>query len=277
MYDEMMDLEKFESVGTSESHELFEAIRRDGERELMRPMGSLWWSGVTAGVMMGASVLGKAALGAGLPEAPWASLVSSLGYTLGFLIVVMGHMQLFTENTITTLLPLLQHKTPTILWRTARLWSVVFAANMVGALLVAAMLTSGALSPEVHAEVLALSDHATRHGFGHTFALGVPAGLLIAAMVWMGRKAGAAKFWVIVVMTWLIAAGHFAHVIAGSIEVFALVWARGAGELSRVWTFIAPALLGNVMGGSLLFAMLSYAQVKEELDPEVTSEAAEPD
>lgn len=85
-------------------------------------------------------------------------------------------------------------------------------------------------------------------------------------MVWMIRLASdAASFLVIVAITWLIAAGHFTHVIAGSVEVFLLYLAHGVTKLGLVLDFIVPAFLGNVAGGTLLFSLLAYAQVKEEL------------
>src|SRR5690606_7339090 len=85
---------------------IYEVIRREGEHELQRSFSALWWSGVTAGLALSTSVLCKGFLAALLPDAPWAPLVSNFGYTLGFLIVILGRMQLFTENTITPVLSL---------------------------------------------------------------------------------------------------------------------------------------------------------------------------
>lgn len=110
----------------------FEAIRRDGENELSRPFSSLWWSGVAAGLAISTSVLGKGILTSILPDADWAAGVSNLGYTVGFLIVILGRMQLFTENTITPILPLFLDGSRAKLLQTARLWGIVFTANLVG-------------------------------------------------------------------------------------------------------------------------------------------------
>ena len=116
---------------------IFEVIRRDGIEELERPNLSLMWSGVAAGIMISLSVLGEAVFRTYLPDAQWAYLVKNLGYSLGFLVVILGRMQLFTENTITTVLPLMQDPTPSMLQRVATLWGIVLLANVVGAFVAA--------------------------------------------------------------------------------------------------------------------------------------------
>ena len=85
-------------MSASKASEIFDAVRQEGESELKRPIKSLFWSGIAAGVMMGTSVVGKAVFMLHLPEAKWKPLVAGLGYTFGFLIVVMGPMELFTES-----------------------------------------------------------------------------------------------------------------------------------------------------------------------------------
>lgn len=110
-----------------------EAVRHDGEEELIRPVSALASSGLAAGMSMGFSLVAMALFHAYLPDAPPRPLVAKLGYPLGFLIVIIGRQQLFTENTLTAILPLLARRN----WRTfglvARLWAVVMVANLVGA------------------------------------------------------------------------------------------------------------------------------------------------
>lgn len=249
----------------SGAQELFEEIRREGEAELARPASSLWWSGIAAGMSISTSVLGQAILELWLPEARWAHLIASFGYSLGFLIVVLGHMQLFTENTITTVLPILQRRELRCVAATARLWSIVLLANMVGCAMAAGLAHLGIFSPELLEAMLEVSHHGTGHTPAETFRYGIPAGFLVAAMVWTSRMAEGQQFWVVLLMTWAIAAGGFTHVVAGTVEVFLIVFAEGWPSLSLLWRFTLPALLGNVVGGTLLFALIAYAQVKKEL------------
>ena len=93
----------------------------------------------------------------------------------------------------------------------------------------------------------------------------VPAGLLIAAVVWMLPSAKRSEALVIILFTWLIAAGDFTHVIAGSTEIFALVVIGELGPLTAFSHHILPVLVGNVIGGTGLFAMLAYGQIRREM------------
>src|SRR3954470_11602212 len=108
------------------------AVVQQGEDELERPSGSLFWSGIAAGIAIMASVAAQGALHRRLPDAPWRELVAGFGYCLGFLIVILSRMQLFTEHTMLAVLPLMRERTLRNLGRTARLWAAVFAGNIAG-------------------------------------------------------------------------------------------------------------------------------------------------
>jgi len=252
----------------SAAQSLFVAVREEGEKELARPLWSLWWSGIAAGIAMGTSVVGRGVLDLHLPDAPWRDLLSAFGYSFGFVIVVMGHMQLFTENTITTVLPTLERRDLECLSRTAQLWTIVFLANVVGAAGVAGLTVAGIVDQDLLDAMLHIAREGTAHAGMAAFLRGIPAGFLIAAVVWLTRLADSQQLAIIVLLTWLIAVGGFVHVVAGTVEVFLLTWAVGVGHLRLLWDFTVPAFFGNVVGGTLLFALLAYAQVKAEIDGE---------
>jgi len=86
---------------------IHEVVREEGELELRRRNVALLWSGLAAGLSMGFSLLTLALLRAGLPETPWRALLDSPGYCVGFMIAIRGRQQLFTESTLTALLPLM--------------------------------------------------------------------------------------------------------------------------------------------------------------------------
>jgi formate/nitrite transporter FocA (FNT family) len=111
---------------------VYEAVRLEGEDELERPAAALAWSGLAAGLSMGFSFLAEAALQAHLPDSLWRTMIARAGYSVGFLIVVLGRQQLFTENTLTVVLPFLLHKDIGTIRKVLRLWSVVLSANVVG-------------------------------------------------------------------------------------------------------------------------------------------------
>src|SRR5438105_15316759 len=83
-----------------EGEVIYRAIRQDGEHALAESSASLGWSGLAAGLSMGFSLAGEGLLKAHLPEAVWTPLVSKFGYALGFLMVILGRQQLFTEQTL---------------------------------------------------------------------------------------------------------------------------------------------------------------------------------
>jgi len=239
----------------------YEVIRREGEKELERSTDALFWSGLAAGLSMGFSFLTEAILRANLPDAPWRDLVAKLGYSVGFLVVILGSQQLFTENTLTPIVPLLSKKSDARLRDVLRLWSAVFVANMIGTLLFGLALAKLAVvEPDIKRALSDIASLAMRHDWWTTFLHAIYAGWIIALLVWVLPGAEHNKVTVIVVMTWLIAAGGFAHVIAGSSEVFYAAWRGEASWADALAGFVLPSLIGNMVGGITLVAALNHAQ-----------------
>jgi formate-nitrite transporter family protein len=239
----------------------YEVIRREGKKELKRSSDALFWSGLAAGLSMGFSFLGEALLRSHLPDAPWRPLVAKLGYSFGFLIVILGSQQLFTENTLRPMVPLLSERSREMLRNVIRLWTVVFLANILGALLFALALGRLAVvEPETQRALSDLAREAMRHDWWTTLLHAVYAGWLIALLVWMLPAAETAKVAVIILMTWLVGMGGFAHVIAGASEVFYAAWRGEATWAQAALGFVVPSLLGNMLGGITLVAALNHAQ-----------------
>jgi formate/nitrite transporter FocA (FNT family) len=249
------------------SEETFRVVSESGQEELRRPAFSLMWSGLAAGLALGFSVVTEAVMIGHLPkDAAWTPLVADMGYTVGFVLVVLGRLQLFTENTITPVLSICKHPTRSNFAALGRNWSIVLSANLVGAFLFAAfaMLTP-AISPEAKTGILELGRHVAHDGFMVTVVKGIGAGFLIAALVWVLANTESSKFFVVFVVTYVIALCGFAHVIAGTMEISALILAGQLGISAAIFGFIVPALIGNIIGGTVLFGFISYAQVSREL------------
>lgn len=251
-----------------------EVIRRQGDEELDRPTLSLLSSGFAAGVSICASVLAEAFLKQRLPDAPWTELVVGLGYTVGFVIAIMGNLQLFTENTITVVLPVAVNPTRENFARLARLWSLAIFANLAGTLTVAALLAHGTLiDPPQLAAAVAVASPLLEHDAWTTLLRGIPAGFLIASIAWILPNARGSEFWVVVLITYVVAIGGFSHVVAGSAEAW-LLWLTGKASFGwAVGGFIGPALAGNIIGGTGLFAVLAHGQVRDEIIPDSESSA----
>lgn len=245
---------------------IYEVVRRHGEEELARPAISLWWSGVAAGLSISFSLLAQAVIDLRLPDVQWAPLAIAAGYPVGFLMVVLGRQQLFTENTITMALPVMARPSAAGGRALARAWSIILAANLAGTLLAAIFCTfTPVLTPEVRDAMLELSRHAMDKPWLVMLFEAITAGFLMAAMVWLLPGAASNPFPVIVLMTYLIAISGAAHIVAGSVESFLLLLNGQASAWQALAGFAVPTLIGNIVGGTVLFAMLSYAQVMREI------------
>ncbi len=246
---------------------VYSIIMREGEDELHRPKASLWWSGVAAGIGISTSVLAEAIIRSNLgSDHPYLGLFESIGYTFGFVLVILCRLQLFTENTITVVLPVLASPSRKQFYCAARLWAIVFLANMFGTLITASLTVhAGTLSQETLDAIFEISRHVAELGPMESLLKGIPAGFFIAALVWMLPSAKGSEVIVIMLFTWLIAAGEFTHVIAGSNEIFTLVVNGEMGIVTAFASHILPVLVGNILGGTLLFAVLAYGQIRNEM------------
>ncbi len=260
------EVKAVEEMSTPRTPVIYEVVRRLGDEEMHRPPVSLWWSGVAAGLSMSFSLLAEAILESHLPDAAWTPLVSNLGYSVGFLMTVMSRQQLFTESTITVVLPVLGELTWHNLYRMARLWAIVLAANLTGTLFAALFcFYSPVLTADLLHGMLKVSRELLELGWWDMLFRGIASGFLVAAMVWMIPAAEHAQFQVITLMTWLIAVGGFTHIVAGSMEAWLLVLNGDAAWWWMPFEFAVPVLIGNMIGGTALFAVISYAQVMKEI------------
>lgn len=260
------EAEEVEERSSPRTPVIYEVVRKHGEEEMARPAVSLWWSGIAAGLSISFSLLAQAILQTHLPDEPWRPLVVSFGYSIGFLMVVLSRQQLFTENTITVVLPVMADFTSRNLALMGRMWGIVLLANLSGTLFAALFCSfTPVLTDELLKGMMEISRHAMVHSWSGMFFKGIASGFVMAAMVWLIPGAGSAQFHVITVMTYLIAVAGFTHIVAGSMEAFLLVIGGDLGVLPMVTQFAVPVLLGNIFGGTALFALISYAQVMKEI------------
>jgi len=259
---EERDDEEAEQKSAAGAHIVYKAVLKEGEDELERSVSALAWSGLAAGLSMGFSLVSEGLLRSHLPDAPWRPLITKLGYSMGFLIVILGRQQLFTENTLTPVLPLLQHKNASTLLKVMRLWVVVLASNLAGAFLFAWVAgRTQAFTPQARAAFLAIGHEALAHEPGVVLLRGIFAGWLIALMVWLLPVAEVARIWVIIIVTYLVGLASLPHIIAGSVEAMYVVINGQATWGRYVAGYMLPTLAGNILGGVALVAALNHAQV----------------
>jgi formate/nitrite transporter FocA (FNT family) len=247
---------------------LHEIVREEGETALERTVGALAWSSLAAGLSMGFSFLSQAVLDARLPDAPWRHLVSSFGYCIGFVLVIMGRQQLFTESTLTVVLPVLTRRDGQTVLRALRLWSVVLLCNLLGTWIFAAMLRiPGVFTADVVDALRQISSAAKGTGaFVPTFVRAILAGWLIALMVWLLPSARSGRLLTVLLITYVVGATRLSHIIAGSTEV-AYAWLSGEATPRDYFVhFMLPTLAGNVIGGTSLVALLNHAAIAPEMN-----------
>jgi formate/nitrite transporter FocA (FNT family) len=243
---------------------IYEAIREEGQDELERSSWGTAWSALAAGLSMTLGLVAMGAFSAHLPPGPWRPLIVDLGYPLGYLIVILGRQQLFTENTLTPLLPVLSRPSWSGLGGIVRIWAIVLAGNIAGAILGALFLArSQAMPAEAATPMANFGLMLMQHDQLTRFAQATFAGWLIALMVWLLPLAETAGPFIIFLITYIVGIAEFAHIIAGSIEVFYAIFV-GRLDWSAYPAFFVPTLLGNIVGGVAFVTLIGFAQIASD-------------
>lgn len=224
---------------------------------------------------MGASLMAKGIFHVNLQDVPGGFLLENLGYTFGFIIVIMARQQLFTENTVTAVLPVMHKPSGSNLLLLVRLWGLVLGGNLIGTALAALAFNHMPIFDDaVRGAFVSISQKVMENSPTEMFANAVVSGWIIATMVWMFPSAGTAKIWVIVLMTWLVALGDLAHIVVGSVEIFYLVFSGDLPWQQFIWPFALPTLAGNIIGGTFIFALISHAQIRNDMSNKAKAKAA---
>lgn len=245
---------------------IHEIVRDQGEEELERSFSGLAWSGVAAGLSIGFSFLTQATLQARLPDTAWRPLIAGFGYSVGFLIVILGRQQLFTETTLTAIIPVLTRRNVRTMMLAMRVWVVVLTANIAATWVFAAIAVQGGLFPDTTVQAMTeLSAHTMEGPFWHTLITGGFAGWLIGLMVWLLPSAHTSRTPIIILLTYIISICQFPHIIAGSVEAAFGVLAGHASVGDYAFRFLIPTFLGNTAGGTILAALLNHAPLAGEL------------
>ncbi|HEX6303211.1 MAG TPA: formate/nitrite transporter family protein [Anaerolineales bacterium] len=260
-----MSDEKSSPERTKKSYEeILEQEIEEGLKELNRPASGLLISGLSAGLDIGFGALFMAimlTLAEGRLAPPVEEILVASMYSLGFIFVIVGRSELFTEHTTLAVLPVMDRKSS--LLSLGRLWALVYVSNLVGAALFASL--AAFIGPQLG--IVAVSNFGeiaaplVHHTWWVIVTSGVLAGWLMGLLSWLLVAARETISQIVVV--WLVTAaiglGHFHHSIAGSVEVLTAVFALQEYTLAQFFHFLAWTTLGNVIGGVFFVALVKYS------------------
>jgi formate/nitrite transporter FocA (FNT family) len=267
------------------AEEIYEQVANNARQELGRSTVSLIISGLAGGIFMGLSALGTAiALAMLTPPGTHPSgtveFIAKMFYPIGFIVVIIGRSQLFTENTLYPVALVLSEKRH--FWNTMRLWAAVLPSNVLGAFAFACLVSlTHALKPEFVQSLAALGLEAAHNPASTIFWSGVMGGWIIALTAWLvsGSHSITGSVMIIWMLTFVVGLGSFAHCIATSGEVLVAILVHQAPWTAYpAWFF--PAVAGNICGGVGMVTLLEYGQViyggdaEAEAVPAKDSEAA---
>ena len=245
--------------------EIFQRVLATADEEFVRSTRLLFFSGLAAGLSIGLSFVARSSMSAALGDAD--SLAGSVLYPVGFLLIVLGRYQLFTENTLTPVTLVLTKiaSVPQLL----RVWGVVLVANVLGAALVGLVLArTGVLDADTMEVAREIAAHGLEVPTGALFWKGLFAGWLVASMVWLNHAArdSTTRFFIVFAIMFLVPAADLFHCIIGACEALFLVFQGEAGLLDA-GRFFGAVVVGNTVGGVLLVALLNYSQTRQQRFP----------
>lgn len=248
-----------------DAEETIQRVVAAADAEVARDDTELFFSGLAAGFAITLTFL-LHAVGAAAVSGPAATVLGSLLYPLGFLYIIVGRYQLYTENTLPPVTLVLERiaSVPTLL----RVWGVVLVANVVGAAAGAFVLAnSGVMSTDVAAAALTFGRGGLETAAIDLFLKALFAGWLVAGLVWMlhSVRDSVSRILLVYVVFLAIPAAELYHVVVSTVDALYLVFVGDAGLVAVTLGFFLPVLVGNTVGGVVFVALVNYAQTSERL------------
>lgn len=239
---------------------IYKQVAKNAQTELSRSSLALAVSGFAGGSFMGLSGLGVALAMVALGGVPHVYFFSRMFYPLGFIVVIVGRAQLFTENTLYPVALVLAEKKR--FFDTLRLWGIVLPMNVLGAFAFAALIAWFPSVPHPVADALAsLGRNAVGTPHSSVFWTGVTAGWMIATAAWLVSSSSSVLGSVVLIwmLTFIVGLGNFAHCIASSGEIWSAVLMHQA-SVGGYLLWLLWAVLGNICGGVFMVTVLEYGQ-----------------
>lgn len=241
--------------------------------EYRRNTSSLFMSATAAGLEIGFSFFLMAVMYTLFNEEVSPNqlhLLLAACYPIGFVMVIMGRADLFTEHTNLAILPVLDRRESVI--ALGRVWGMIYLGNLLGAFLFSLLMVQYAgVSQFIDAEALVFYGKKSLAQSGSGVFLGaVLAGWLMGLVGWLVTSSSdtIGRLVLVILVTFVIGVGGLAHCIAGAVGMFS-GWLGGEGDVQagELFGYIARATIGNTIGGSVFVGMLKYGYISSDKPP----------
>jgi formate/nitrite transporter FocA (FNT family) len=242
-----------------------------GLTELERPAPALLLSGLSAGLDVSLALLLMAVmrtLTEGVLAKPVSEILVALMYSSGFLFVVLGRSELFTEHTTLAVMPVLDGRAS--LKQLGRLWGLIYVSNLAGAAAFAAFLSFlgprlGIIEPRVFGDI---ASGLVEHPGWVILLSGVLAGWLMGLLSWLvaASRDTIGQIFLVALVTTAIGLCHLHHSIVGTAEVLAGVFSGRGATMADFGKFLLWATLGNILGGVLFVALIKFGHIRSSSD-----------
>ncbi len=244
---------------------ILEDMIEKGSHEIDRDADGLFLSSLSAGLDIG---FGPLLMGVILTLATTGygnlgtELLLASAYSVGFIFVILGRSELFTEHTTLAVMPVIDGKSS--LKQLARLWGIVYAGNIIGGIIFTglAVLLMPGLGVIEQAAFGTIADKLISHPVHWLLIAGIFAGWLMGLLAWLVTSAEntIGRVFFIWMVTATIGMLHLPHSIAGNVEVLLGLFTSSVTVMEYI-TFLSVSTVGNAIGGAFFVALMKYGHV----------------
>ena len=248
------------------AREILSSMIEKGDHEINRDAGGLLLSSISAGLDIGFGPLLMGViltLSVGSYGDLQTELLLASAYSVGFIFVILGRSELFTEHTTLAVMPVIDGKAS--LKSLGRLWGIVYLGNILGGFLftilaVVLMPGLGVIEPSAFGTI---ADKLVSHPLHWLFVAGVFAGWLMGLLAWLVSSANntIGRVFFIWMVTATIGMLHLPHSIAGNVEVLFGLLTTSSVTISDYLAFLTLSTLGNAVGGAFFVGLMKYGHV----------------
>jgi len=253
-----------DTTGTERSFsDALDRMVEQGTPRLQRRWSAMSATGFVAGAEVSLGVLALLAV----ESATGSPLLGGLAFSFGFIALLLGHSELFTEGFLVPVAVVVSGKASWV--QMLRFWVITLLANLLGGWILTWFAMEG--YPELHRQAVTSATFFIDSGIGlHGFAMDVLGGAAITLMTRMhnGTDSMPAKLVASIGAAFLLAGLRLGHSILDTLLIFAALHGHAPfGYLDWLGWF-GWAVLGNIVGGiglvTLFRLIRSIDAVKEK-------------